>query len=271
MSKFFETDLSQRDWSSRHVRLKFQMVASALFVWLVKNFEISEVNLVFVRFKNIEAPEDILLFAYCFAIFSIVGFVVRSFFEAPPVGSMEPTHYELLNEQIITVNGLRKLAKNYSSNPLKAYSDRSKLTEGQRLQTRELFNSGGNSIDVVLTPEEANYVDMLKGQRLALHECSKQLKDFENDLRPYRSIMRGLTKISQLSDEFLNMILNENEVSQKRMLEFSKRPNVVLEQTLLSIRPYKWTHWSREIFGAIEHALLAVFVPLGFALILLIM
>lgn len=71
------------DWSSRHVRLKFQMVLATFFFFVVVVFDPVSINLIGLEIFLDDTLSSRLLFwiglIYC--LFAILAFVIRSFFE----------------------------------------------------------------------------------------------------------------------------------------------------------------------------------------------
>ena len=69
------------DWSARHVRLRFEMLISAVVFYLVSLHGIGVVNLPFIKLpKNFDQNTFICL-ALGFAVFALISFVVRSEYE----------------------------------------------------------------------------------------------------------------------------------------------------------------------------------------------
>ena len=269
MGDILETDVDKRDWSGRHVRLKFQMVSSCLFVWMMENYEVTSVNLLFVRFDNVEAPEHLQTFAYLFAIFSIVSFIVRSFYESPSVGKMEPAHYDVVDGQIKKIVALKAKVTEFSKFPVSSYSNRVAMKESGSLQARTLNASIEGEVTVFLNSKEANFFDAVTGQAFGLKTQAEELEEFE-DKRIHRALKRAFRKTWALRTEFCEFIEANPSASPRKMTEYSKQPVLILDELLLQVQPYKWTHWAREIFGGLDHAFLSLLIPLGFSIFLLL-
>jgi len=71
------------DWSGRHVRLKYQMIVSALALYLIVCTKISGLNLFGIILYEKEFPKELFTWAlFSFSLFSILAFVLRSLFES---------------------------------------------------------------------------------------------------------------------------------------------------------------------------------------------
>lgn len=85
------------DWSARHVRLRFEMLISAIVFYLVSLHGVGVVNLPFINLpKNFDQNTFICL-SLGFAVFALISFVVRSEYER----ALWPKQ-ELLKHQEIT-------------------------------------------------------------------------------------------------------------------------------------------------------------------------
>ena len=117
---------SRPDWSSRHVRIKYQMLLSAIFVYCVAKFPISEINTFgVVKFKTVSSekslisPEAVFWVALSFAIFGMISFISRTVFERIPRSQSEADefiHSNLYYSDLKTVNRLIKKIEDSRNN-----------------------------------------------------------------------------------------------------------------------------------------------------------
>ncbi len=69
------------DWSSRHVRIRFEMVLGAIMFYLLANHGIDSVNFPFLKLPK-DFNEPLLIWgAFAFSLFSIISFLLRSQYE----------------------------------------------------------------------------------------------------------------------------------------------------------------------------------------------
>lgn len=69
------------DWSSRHVRLRFEMVTASIIFYLVANHGVKVIDLPFVNLPDDFNPNLLYGLSLAFSLFAIISFVTRSQYE----------------------------------------------------------------------------------------------------------------------------------------------------------------------------------------------
>lgn len=93
----YDVDRVDTDWSSRHVRLRFEMLVSAIIFFFVASYGTQVVNLPFINLPQNVDGSIVLWLSLGFAAFAMISFVVRSQYER----ALWPKH-ELSNTREIT-------------------------------------------------------------------------------------------------------------------------------------------------------------------------
>jgi len=100
------------NWTAKHTRLKFQMVVSSLVFYLCKEYQLTELNFLGAfKFKEIQSQTQIVFGVFLFAIFSLLCFMTRTFYEKPEVNTK-------LNEYLLSykiyVKSVKELKNNFN-------------------------------------------------------------------------------------------------------------------------------------------------------------
>jgi len=159
---------NQEEWTSRHVRLKFQMITASLVASACVAFGIKDVDVFGIINLNKQPPNSLLnVVFYIFAIFSIIGFISRTKFEQ------------------------RNLAQEHKAYALELYN----LVEHLRLTRDETKNIDKESIDKVFSeiPAEEKIQKLEPTKSLRISAAINLVEVHVRKLKYYNSVVIDIT------------------------------------------------------------------------------
>jgi len=167
------------DWSGRHVRLKYQMIISALVLYLIVCTEITGLNLFGIILYDNEFPKELFIWMlFSFSLFSILAFILRSVFESSRWSSLRKD----MSNLVANIRANEELARDvFKSDKNRVFAvEIVKLIEEPNDEFSEEFNSKFEQLNFEVREGSLNHF------RGAISDISNDVKDLRNRLEHMR-------------------------------------------------------------------------------------
>lgn len=199
------------DWSGRHVRLKYQMCMSAIFVLLISNYEIEQINIFgIVKFADNPSQKTSLIFAFLFFLFSLASFFARTLNENIHLTEIGKKSLNKMNSLQSSIEEIADIFGSLDGSLLKQSIEK---TLGEK-------NSLNNILTVIKNIEKKN-------PKSTLH-LEGELASLKHDLKQLNSIISNLNENDEVANNpAYQTVVSRQEVILRRLGEYVDFPNTV--------------------------------------------